>query len=384
MALIPKIFSRFSKNIFRAKPNVIMIMVDGARYDSIGKIPFYENLKKESAFFPKMITYAPYTIASLHATFSGMYGNKNGVNGYYRSFSFDKQNCTTLAEYMKAAGYHTECDLIRENVIPHQGFDKIHVYDEFKDDLAKRHSELLTRIKSKQPFFLFLDYSHIHTNLVKNVIKKYSDFDEEYFRKKDENLKNYLIWLGESAEYVKALLSKIKELGLFDESIIMVFSDHGTSVGDKIGEKNYGVFLYDYTIRCFLYIMRKKIPKNIEIKSLVRSIDIMPTLLDMLRLKERDAGKKMQGKSLLPLINGVMEERAAYSETGGLGGPTPSPDKHNIKSIRTETWKLIYNETTSKKELYNIEKDPEETINLAGTEPELENYLWESLKAHQE
>ncbi|MEK6949580.1 MAG: sulfatase, partial [Nanoarchaeota archaeon] len=65
-------------------------------------------------------------------------------------------------------------------------------------------------------------------------------------------------------------------------------------------------------------------------------------------------------------------------------GPTPSPDKHNIKSIRTETWKLIYNETTNKKELYNLEKDPEETVNLAGTEPELENYLWESLKAHQE
>ncbi|MEK6949892.1 MAG: sulfatase-like hydrolase/transferase, partial [Nanoarchaeota archaeon] len=337
MIKLPKILNKFSKNIFRAKPNVIMIMIDGARCDSIGKIPFYENLKRESVFFSQVITYAPYTIASLHAIFSGIYGNKNGVNGYYRSFSFDKQNCTTLAEYLKSAGYHTECDLIRENVVPYQGFDKIHVYDEFKDDLTKRHSEILTQIKPKQPFFLFLDYSHIHTNLVKNVIKKYSDFDEEYFKKKDENLKNYLKWLAESGEYAKALLSKIKDLGLFDDSIIIVLSDHGTSVGDKIGEKNYGVFLHDYTIRCFLYIMWKKIPKNKEIKSLVRSIDIMPTLLDMLKLKERNSGKKMQGKSFLPFIDGFMDERIAYSETGGLGGPTPSPDKHNIKSIRTET-----------------------------------------------
>ena len=78
-----------------------MIMIDGARYDAIDKVSYYNELKKESVFFPQLITYAPYTIGSLYALFSGMYGKENGVNGYYKAYSFDKENCFTLAQYLK-------------------------------------------------------------------------------------------------------------------------------------------------------------------------------------------------------------------------------------------------------------------------------------------
>ena len=98
------------KKFLKKKPNIIMILVDGARYDSICKFPFYEELKKESVFFPQLMTYAPYTIGSLHAIFSGMYGNKNGVNGYFKSYNFDKDNCFTLTQYLKEQGYYTEAD----------------------------------------------------------------------------------------------------------------------------------------------------------------------------------------------------------------------------------------------------------------------------------
>ena len=72
-------------NLFRKKkPNIILIVIDGLRYDAIDKINHYQELKKESVFFPQLIAYAPYTIASLHTLFSGMDGNFNGVNGYYK------------------------------------------------------------------------------------------------------------------------------------------------------------------------------------------------------------------------------------------------------------------------------------------------------------
>src|SRR3989338_8091613 len=238
-------------NIFKKKkPNIIMIMIDGLRHDALGKIPYYNELKKEATFFSRLITYAPYTIGSLHALFSGMNGNQNGVNGYYRSYSFDKKNCFTLAQYMKEQGYYTECDLIYESIIPTQGFDKVRTHDEFKDDLTKKHSEILNQIKTKKPFFLFLDYSKIHTNLVVNVIKKYSDFDEEYFKNKEYNLKRYLGWAEASADYLKVIIEKIKDAGLWEDSIILVFTAHGGSTGVKIGEKAYGVYLYEYTLRC--------------------------------------------------------------------------------------------------------------------------------------
>src|SRR3989338_1930219 len=391
MPKLPSILKRISLIFSKKKPNIIMILIDGARYDVVDKLQFYQELRKESVFFPQLITYAPYTIASLHATFSGMYGNRNGVNGYYKSYSFDKENCMTLAQYLKQNGYYTECDLIRGDTIPGQGFDKSRVHDEFNDDLVERHSEILAQIKAKQPFFLFLDYSKIHTNLVANVIKKYSDFDKEYFNNRENNLKAYTGWVEESGRYLNSILSKLKSLALWDNSIILIFNDHGGGVGDRIGEKVYGVYLYDYTIRCFLYAMGSAFPKGIEVKNLVRSIDIMPTILDMLKIREKDGFKKMQGASFLNLIrgsadtaDGSADDRIAYSETGGLGGPTPSPDKHNVKAVRTSKWKLIYNETNKLKELYDLESDKEEKNNLIGKHPGIENYLWEKLKSWQE
>ncbi len=356
-----------------------MILVDSARYDAIDKVDYYKELKKKAVFFPQLITYAPYTIGSLHATFSGMYGNLNGVNGYYRSSNFDKENCFTLTQYLKEDGYYTESDLIYGGVTPKQGFDKERHHDEFKDDLIKRHSEVLQQIKTKQPFFLFLDYSNMHTNLVINVLKKYSDLDKEYFRRREQNLRNYLVWLEKSGYYLKAILGKIKEIGLWDNSIILIFPDHGTSTGDKFGEKAYGVYLYDYTIRCFLYMIGKNFPKGVEIKSIVRSIDIMPTIMEILKIKEKQGYKKIQGKSFLQFMHGKEEDRIAYSETGGLGGPTPSPEKHNVKSVRANRWKLIYNETNKKKELYDLEEDPKEEENLIGKHKDVEASLWQEM-----
>lgn len=357
-----------------------MIMLDGVRYDAIDKISYFQKLKRNSIFFPNLITYAPYTIASLHSLFSGMYGNMNGVNGYYKSYSFDKKNCFTLTQYLKKEGYHTEVDLLNENIAPTQGFNKIRVYDEFKDDLTRRHLEVLQQIKSKRPFFLFLDYGSIHTDLVDNVIKKYSDFDKEYFNNKDKNFKNYLKLLDKSSNYLEVILKRIKDLGLWDDSIILIFTDHGVSTGDKVGEKAYGVYLYEYTLRCFLYIIGKNFPKGKEIKSLIRGIDILPTILDILKLKQRSNYKKISGRSFLPFIYGKEKERIAYSETGGLGGPTPSPDKHNVQCVRTNRWKLIYNKTNKKKELYNLEQDKEERNNLTGKESEVEKFLWNEMQ----
>jgi len=102
----------------KKKLNVIMILIDGGgRQDALEQVPFYQELKKESTFFSSVITYAPYTIASINAIFSGMYGNINGVNGYYKAYNFDKKNIYTLTQYLKGAGYYTEMDFVIEDVV---------------------------------------------------------------------------------------------------------------------------------------------------------------------------------------------------------------------------------------------------------------------------
>ena len=80
----------------------------------------------------------------------------------------------------------------------------------------------------------------------------------------------------------------------------------------------------------------KDFPKELQIDNIIRSIDILPTIIEILKIKEQKDYKKIQGKSFLPFIEGNTENRIAYSETGGLDGPTPSPEKHNVKSVRTD------------------------------------------------
>ena len=356
-------------NLFKkTKPNIILILIDGAgRKEAFNKIKYYGDLKKEGVFVENFITYAPYSIGALNALFSGMNGNVNGVDGYYKAYNFDKKNVFTLTQYLKEAGYYTEMDFVIEDILPSQGFDKIRLFgkDDSKEiDLIARHSEILLHLKKKKPFFVFLDYNKIALHLSRNVIKKYDDFSEEFFSNKERNLANYTSWLEESTDYLDKILNKIKELELYDNSIIIIFSDHGESMGDKKGEKVHGVFLYDYTINCWAYVIGKNIPKGVVIKKQLRHIDIMPTILDILKIKAKDGYKPMQGKSFLSFFDGKEDDRIAYSETGGLGGLAPSPEIHNIQAIRTNEWKLIHNKTNGQKELYYIKEDLEEMHNL--------------------
>ena len=162
----------------------------------------------------------------------------------------------------------------------------------------------------------------------------------------------------------------------------MVLSDHGISVGEKIGERAYGVFCYDYTLRTFAYFFSPDF-KPKEIQQQVRTIYFMPTVLDFLEIKLDKKYEDLDGESLLPLINGQqMIEKYAYSETGNPLNNKQPPKEPNTKSIRTSKWKLIFNEFDNSKELYNIENDPFEEHNLINKGLKIEDTLWKELKKH--
>jgi len=81
--------------------NVIMVTLDGLRQDRIKKLPILSSIKNESIYFSNMITAAPYTLASMHATFSGTYPSRNGVNAYYNILKFKSKKFPTFVEILK-------------------------------------------------------------------------------------------------------------------------------------------------------------------------------------------------------------------------------------------------------------------------------------------
>ena len=357
--------------------NVIVIMIDGGRYDRAMKSDFYKKLKEKSVCFSQPITYGPHTIAAMHATFSGCYGIRTGTDSYWSTYKFKKNQFKTITEYFHDQNYYTSADVISEIVIPKQGFDEFQIHDENHDDLTSRHLELIEKTHAKnQNFFLYLQFSGIHTGISNEVLKVYDNFSKEYFKNKKLNEKRYDKLFKKSELYLEKILEKINSLGLEKNSIILIMSDHGISTGEKIGERAYGAFCYDYTLRTFAYFFMPGF-NPIEISQQIRTIDFMPTILELLHISLDKNYSKLDGESLLPLIGGQkITEKIAYSESGNPLEEKKPPKTPNIKSVRTSKWKLIINMYNNSKELYDLEKDPEENTNLIDTNLEIQETLW--------
>jgi len=366
------------------KKNVIIIMIDGGRLDRAQNSTIFKKLKSKSVFFPNSITYGPHTIAAMHAVFSGSYGSRTGTNSYWSTFKFKKDKFKTLTEYLKENNYHTHADVINQLVIPKQGFDNFVVHDELNDDLVECHKNLLDQMNQKnlenKNFFIYLHYSKIHTVIMNEVLKVYDNFNKEFFSNKEKNGLRYDKLFQAAETYLNEILEKIYQLGLDKNSIILVMSDHGISVGEKIGERAYGAFCYDYTLRTFTYFLIPGFDTG-EIKQQIRTVDFMPTIIDLLDIPLNNSFSDLDGVSLLPLIHGnSVSEPFAFSETGNPLHEKVPPKQPNVKSIRTSQWKLILNEHNDTKELYNLESDPDENTNLIGTGEKIEDILWEELE----
>ena len=365
-----------------AQYNVIIIMIDGGRSDRSIMSDFYKGLKEKSVYFSQPVTYAPYTNSSMHAVFSGCYGIRTGTDSYWSTYKFKKNQFKTITEYLHDRDYYTSADNLSKILIPKQGFDEFQIHDELKDDLTLRHSELIektyTNNKNKN-FFLYLQFSNIHATISNEVLRVYDNFSKEYFQNKKLNEKRYDKLFKKSELYLDKILGKINSLDLGKNSIILVMSDHGISIGEKIGERAYGAFCYDYTLRTFAYFF---IPgfSPLEISQQVRTVDFMPSILELLRIPLDKNYSELDGESLLPLIKGQkVSEKIAYSETGNPWDGKTIPKEPNTKSVRTSKWKLIYNEYNNTKELYDLENDPAETNNLINSGLKIEEFLWNEL-----
>ena len=366
------------------KKNLIVILIDGGRLDRALKSEVFTDISSKSVFFSQTITYAPHTIAAMHAVFSGSYGTRTGTNSYWSTFKFKKQKFKTLTEYLHDENYYTCADVINELVIPKQGFDEFFIHDELKDDLSLQHKDLLKTMKKRnddgQNFFLYLHYSNIHTGIMNDVLKVYNNFSKEFFDNKEQNEKRYDKLFANAEKYLKSIMDEIKKLKLEDDSLILIMSDHGISIGEKFGERAYGAFCYDYTLRTFTYFLSEEFTSR-EITQQIRTIDFMPTILDFLNIPFDNNYEKIDGTSLVPLIQGLsIPEQIAYSETGNPLDKKAPPKEPNTKSVRTSKWKLISNQYDNSKELYNLELDPGEEKNLFGKGEQIESLLWQELQ----
>jgi len=168
---------------------------------------------------------------------------------------------------------------------------------------------------------------------------------------------------------IQRIFTRLEELDLMDKTLVIVTSDHGESLMEhECYFDHHG--LYECTIHVPLILRYpSKLPRGKRIKGYVLQQDLTPTILELLGYGEIASKLRMDGKSVLPLIDG--ERSTNYTEFY-----LTECTWMRKRGWRTPEWKLIcalepdfHNKPPI--ELYNLVEDPEENNNLAEEEPEI-------------
>jgi arylsulfatase A-like enzyme/Tfp pilus assembly protein PilF len=358
------------KNI--EKPNIILFTLDTTRADHLpvygyGKTetPVLNGLAERGIVFEECITAVTLTLPSHSSIMTGMFPTYHGIHINGNNALSMKQ--FTLAERIKKLGYKTAA-FIAAFVLDgrwglKQGFD---YYDDnfnlekFKtldlgrvqrpaNEVVDSAVEWLEKNKNNR-FFTWVHLYDPHTPYAP---------PEPYF-KRYEDRGRVGLYDGEISfmdSQIGRIIDWLKINDLEKKTIIILMGDHGESLGDH-NEDTHGYFIYDSTIRVPLIIVTPfKEFMGKRVKTQVRTVDVFPTILDILKIP---LSNNIHGKSLIPLFFKDEKDRFAYSESLA---PRMQYNWGELYSLRTTKFKYI---EAPRPEFYDLIKDPKELNNLFG------------------
>jgi arylsulfatase A-like enzyme len=171
----------------------------------------------------------------------------------------------------------------------------------------------------------------------------------------------YLACVSYTDAQIGRVLDQLDALGLSDNTIVVLWGDHGWHLGDnQIWGKHSPL---DYALNSPLIIRTPNMPNpGKQSTALVETIDIYPTLIDVCNPADKSTATELAGNSIRP----ILENPQAPGRNAALSY------WNNCTSIRTDAYRLILPTGKSKKpiELYDHRTDPEEARNIATTNPE--------------
>ncbi|MEJ2084916.1 MAG: sulfatase [Acidobacteriota bacterium] len=218
---------------------------------------------------------------------------------------------------------------------------------------------------ASQPFFLWLHYFDPHDpSLVPPAAITDQFGAEQGSPSVRSDLYDAEIFFMDSQ--IGRVLSRLRERGSYDDTMIVIVADHGQGLGDHDWGQHR--LLYEEQIRAPLILRLPEGERGLVVPELVRIIDIAPTVLDFLGL---EIPPEVEGTSLVPLVEGRPEPgRIGYAEalnTLDAHAPEKLPEhqKDLLFSVVDGDWKLIYHrEFPENSELYHLSDDPGELDNV--------------------
>jgi arylsulfatase A-like enzyme len=402
----------------RAKPDVLIISACSVRADHLGcygherpTSPRLDRLAEDSVVFETAITASNWTLPATLSVFTSLPPSAHGVDLYERPV---KPGVVRMAEVFQAAGYHTAGWV--SNFKLHEvegfeaGFDSFSAFQPWSFEVPLAWLETAPR-----PLFL---YVHAHSTHFKpfrgEEVRPYeppAEFVEMFLKgRRAPDLPPHDPWFEDGAyrdtvrdltdaekedvrllydagiratdEFIGGLLDRFRKMGAYEDGVVVFYADHGEGLFEHGLMQHLGSH-HDEVVRSALIV---KAPRRRHagrrVRAQVRTLDIMPTVLELAGLRPSPAlAKQMRGASLLPLMKKDGAGRDACVET-----------RHRPMLMssfrRRDGWKLIFDRANNVRRLYDTSADPDERRDLfeknSAEAAELEEALWRCLERENE
>jgi glucan phosphoethanolaminetransferase (alkaline phosphatase superfamily) len=176
----------------------------------------------------------------------------------------------------------------------------------------------------------------------------------------DTDSNRYLNALYYADRALDRLLSGLESRAIRDNTLLVIYGDHGEAFGEHPGNFGHTLFLYEENVRVpLIFIAKGKIPAG-RMTAVTTLADLAPTICDLLGL---ESPVQFEGTSAL-----TESERIAFFTTDY---------SMRLYGLRSGPWKFIHEMDTGFSRLYNLSTDPLEQTNLASSHPDrVQAFLW--------
>jgi arylsulfatase A-like enzyme len=256
----------------------------------------------------------------------------------------------------------------------------------------------LKLVKNISPasFFLYLQYFDPHLPYMKhpydflpyNIEPYKSSLFQEMTRKEKKEffLKQYLNEVKFADEQIGRLIKGLKNMDLYDKTIIILTSDHGEQLFEH-GKFGHSLSLYNEEIKIPLIIKGVHNKKSMRISDPVSIIDIPPTILDMVAI---DSPASFEGTSLKPFFTETNTQKNRQPFSMAMKDRLHQNSKYFFCQINNNFKYIIYSDRnkantieTGKEKLYDLKLDQYEKNNIIAENDKIANQfraaVWEKI-----
>jgi len=408
--------------------NLVFVSFDALQAKHVGALgnprnvtPTLDAMARDGVLFRQVRSVAPWTVPSSMTWFTGAFPSEHRMTNKFAVYNAREKktanlkelapHMTTLAELLRAHGYATGGFTGNAGVSGgfgyDQGFDTYFYPRDTFGGFDRSIPEALKwlRANKNRKFFLFLHGYDAHGQntpaggfdyrfVEKGYDKRFTGSEQEQETLREEGLAkgklnlrdaDIRFWraiydekIARADERFRQFLAEFDALGVSGKTLFVLTSDHGTEFCEH-GRFDHGFTLYDEQVRVPL-VMRlpDRGAAGTAIDARVSSVDVMPTLLDLLDVSVPDATKaQMRGQSLAPAMRGeAIAPRDVFSETDYRAFT------YKRSVVSPDGWKLIYTLESKSRELYDLTADPGETTDRAAADPRRADELEGRLFAH--